>query len=134
MPGTYLDNILDHEVRKNAVEPTPTLHRQDAAPPAVDATDPADNSGACAGAGWSSVIATWKRTGGGATPTIDIQILLWDPVSDDWDKGDVITGIAPGQLVVLPVGGCSFWVKIVGVTDVTGISDYKILLRPWASM
>lgn len=129
--AAYLSNVLDNAVLHRAKEPTPTEHRTGAGQPAADAGIPADASGACAAEGWSSVLATWKRTGGGPTPTVDLRVILWDPVAEEWDVADTITSVSPGQLVSLPVGGCRFYVVIAGVTDVTGITGWSILLRPW---
>lgn len=131
MAGTYLTNVLDNAVLHRAKEPTPTEHRTGVGQPAADVGNPADAAPACDGAGWSSVLATWKRSGGGATPTVDLQVILWDPVAEEWDTADTITSVSPGQLVALPVGGCRFYVRIAGVTDVTGITGWSILLRPW---
>jgi hypothetical protein len=127
----YLSNVLDNAVMHVAKEPIPTEHRGGSGEPAVDPAPPVDATPACDGAGWASVIASWTRTGGGPTPTLDLQVLLWDPVALEWNTADTIMSVAPGQLVVLPVGGCRFYAKIVGVTDVTGIGAWKVLVRPW---
>lgn len=132
MSGTYLDNVLDLKVLTQPAEPIPTQHREGTGEPAADASDPADASPACNSGGFSSVLASWRKVGGGATATLDLKVLLWDPVSEEWNHGDSITGVSPGQLVSIPTGGCRFYVKILGVTDVTGISSWQILLRPWS--
>jgi hypothetical protein len=131
MPApSYLANVLDTAVMHRAKEPIPTEHRSGVIPPAIDLADPAVTA-ACDSRGWASVVCTWRKTGGLATAKLDLQILVWDPCAEAWDHGDVITAVASDQAIVFPTGGCRFWIKIVGIADVTGISAWKILLRPW---
>jgi len=129
-PPLYLTNVLDNAVMHRAKEPILTLHRSGVIPPAVDVADPAVTA-ACDTCGWSSVVCTWRKEGGLTTAKLDLQVIIWDPCAEAWDYGDTITQIAPGQAIVLPTGGCRFFVKIVGVDDVLGITAWSILLRPW---
>lgn len=129
----YKTKILDNDARL-PTEPTPTEHRTGTGVPAVDAANPLTVDPCCVGFGWSSCVAVWRRAGGLPTASLDLQVLLWDPILGDWDEGATITGVVPGQLVVFPVAGCRFFIKIVGVTDVIGITSWQLLLRPWESM
>ncbi len=131
MPGTYLDNALDYAALKLGTEPIPAIHREAAAEPIIDVADPVGASGACASGGIASVLVSWRKTAGLATAKLDLQILIWDPVSDEWIHGDTITNVAFGQAVVFPTTGSRFFVKIVGVTDVGGITLWQLLVRPW---
>lgn len=132
MAGAYRTS-LDNDVRLGK-NPTPMLHRSGVVPPIVDVANPVGITGAFTTATWASVTAVWRKTAGLATAKLDLQLLLWDPVAEAWDEGSVISNVAPGQVVVFPVAGRIAYLKIVGVTDVLGITEWKILLCPWESL
>ena len=106
---------------------TPASHRSGVT--AVDASDPADASGAINGSGYETCRIDITITGTGFN-SLDVQVLEWNGRQEKWFGGATRRFTTTGQyaIVVPDVRGASIFLKVAGFsgTSFSLSADYSL--------